>query len=337
MLRKKNWYKLMCVAGLVTPMVLLPATMVLAEDSTTPPAEAPVAVDYTPNDGLMIQELQNNSTPVIRVYKNFNAWWGENRDDAALSALGKTKNTDWFVHPISECRSGIPAGTDVVLFTSNSYGYSSTTAAQNDSECQANLENFLNGGGVLIVDMGDNDYSGGFIAPGSTGTPDPVRPDSCSDATLALPSHPMYTSHIAWNNNNIDMTSSCWHNHGNLAQGITLPAGSTTLMTAKYSGIEQPILSEYCYNKKGRVILDTLTKEFRGQNPTGNGSSIFLLNLFSYALSEDAKCIIPVEIDKGLIFINTIPGHEDQDYARFTMTDMTDLGDAAWENDPVDL
>jgi hypothetical protein len=43
-------------------------------------------------------------------------------------------------------------------------------------------------------------------------------------------------------------------------------------------------------------------------------------------------CVIPVAIN-GLIFINTI--HQDQDYARFKMTEMTGLGDAAQENDPV--
>lgn len=58
---------------------------------------------------------------------------------------------------------------------------------------------------------------------------------------------------------------------------------------------------------------------------------------FDNVLVTGASEAIPVEIDKGLIVINTIPGHEDQDYARFTMTDITDLGDAARSEDPVDL
>jgi hypothetical protein len=67
-------------------------------------------------------------------------------------------------------------------------------------------------------------------------------------------------------------------------------------MTAGYSGTEQPILAEYCHNG-GRVILDTLTKEFIGQTPFGSGASNFLLNLFAYSLSDAARCVIPVDVD----------------------------------------
>jgi hypothetical protein len=288
LLSKRDCSRLMCMAGVVAPMVVVPTTMVLAQDSTTIPVDPPIAVDYTPNNDLDLA-IQQADMPVIREYKDFNAWFGENRDEATLSALGKTVGTDWFVHPVSDCQNGIPAGTSVVLFTSNGWGESSTTVAQNDPACQQSLNNFLKGGGVLIVDMGDNDFEGGFIAPGAKGTPDLVFPDSCTDATLALAAHPMYTAEVAWNNDNIDMQDSCWHNHGNLAQGMTLPDGATTLMTASYSEVQQPILAEYCYNG-GRVILDTLTKEFTGQAPSGNGPSNFLLNLFSYALSPDAAC-----------------------------------------------
>jgi hypothetical protein len=231
------------MAGVFALYGMLPATMAMAQDSTTIPAGAPQALEYTPNNSLGIQA----ATPVIRVYKDFNAWWDENRDEATLTALGKTKGMDWFIHPVSDCKNGIPAGTKVVVFTSNSYGESSTTAAQNDPACQESLNNFLKGGGVLIVDMGDNDFSGGFIAPGANGTPDLVFPDSCTDATLtpAAIGHPIASAVVPWDNDNIDGQNSCYHNHGNLAQGITLPNGSTTLMTASYSGTEQPILAEY--------------------------------------------------------------------------------------------
>jgi hypothetical protein len=47
------------------------------------------------------------------------------------------------------------------------------------------------------------------------------------------------------------------------------------------------------------VILDTLTKEFSGQSPFGNGASNFLLNLFSYALSPAATCNQPPVADAG--------------------------------------
>ncbi len=301
----KKWCRGMCMAGVVAPMVMLSATMVLAEGSTTIPAEGPAPLDYTPNDGFGIQSL----TPVIRVYKDSNAW--SSRDDATLTALGKTQGTDWFIHPVSDCQNGIPAGTDVVLFTSNGYGSSSTATDQNDSICQTSLNDFLNDGGVLIVDMGDNLSSGGYIAPGLNGTPDYVFPDSCTDATLTAAAigpdniigtaddHAIVNASVSWDNDNIDMQQSCWHSHGNLAQGITLPNESTTLMTASYQGIEQPILAEYCYNGTGRVILDTLTKEFSGHTPAGSGASNFLLNLFTYALSPAAICNQPPVAEAG--------------------------------------
>lgn len=58
---------------------------------------------------------------------------------------------------------------------------------------------------------------------------------------------------------------------------------------------------------------------------------------FDNVLVTGASEAIPVEIDKGLIVINTTPGHGNQDYARFTMTDMTDLEAVAQSENPVDL
>jgi hypothetical protein len=134
---------------------------------------------------------------IIRVYKDFVAWGGENRDYLTLQAMGRILGQDWFEHPVADCAAGIPAGTTVVVFTSNSFGDEATratTSRQTDPACQAELTKVLLGGGVLIVDMGDNWYEGGvgFIAPGATGTPDLVLPyDStasdpgCRDATLS--------------------------------------------------------------------------------------------------------------------------------------------------------
>src|SRR5688500_13605115 len=58
-------------------------------------------------------------SPVIRTYKRTNAWFGDNRDHATLLALGKVVGTDYFVHPLTDLASGIPAGTTVALMTSN--------------------------------------------------------------------------------------------------------------------------------------------------------------------------------------------------------------------------
>ena len=73
-----------------------------------------------------------------------------------------------------------------MLFSSNGAGIVESTAAQNDPACQASLNDFVNGGGVLIVDMGDNDLEGGDMAAGATGSPSNIFPEPCDDATLAL-------------------------------------------------------------------------------------------------------------------------------------------------------
>ena len=87
----------------------------------------------------------------------------------------------------------------------------------------------------------------------------------------------------------------CFVAHGNLADGITLPVDATVLMTAEFGGT-RPILAEYCLGS-GRVILDTDTKEFSGQQPPGVGPARFLTNLLAYALSPEAGCVIDVDID----------------------------------------
>lgn len=261
-------------------------------------------------------------TAVIRTYKDFNAWWGENRDHATLidPPLGKIVLTDYFIHPMSALALGIPAATDVVLMTSNSHGLASTTMDQNDPMAQASLALFLSTGGVVIVDMGDNDNGGGYIAPGSVGTPDLIFPSPCDDATLGPDAlgpdeilgtpddHPMVlgpdgiVSSDDLNHSNIDLSSSCSIAHGNLEDGITLPPpgppfNTKVLMTASFGGVEKPILAEYCYGP-GLVIVDTLTKEFVGQNPWGYGPSSFMTNLFDYALNKsDASCCKLVDID----------------------------------------
>jgi hypothetical protein len=243
--------------------------------------------------------------PVIRVYKDTNAWFGENRDSATLSAIGKVLGVDWFVHPVAACQGGIPAGTAVVLFTSNGVGLSSSTAAQNHPACQAALAAFLESGGVLVVDMGDNDPVGGYRAPGAPGTPDYLFPSPGDDATLtpAAATHPVVLGAdgipgTADDLNNANIDECCFIAHGHLGAGggVALPATATSLMTAIFGGEPRSILAEYCRGS-GRVILDTITKEFFVHLPAGNGPSLFLTNLFTYALSPSAQCIQQVKLD----------------------------------------
>ena len=298
-----NARRTLILVVLAALLVLGPASLATAEGpagTTAVPAGEPAAPDYS-GEALALNALAS-ATPVIRVYKDSNAWFGENRDSASLLALGKTLGIDWFIHPISACQGGIPADTTVVLFTSNGFGSASATAAQNNPACQSSLTAFVAGGGVLVVDMGDNDSSASFMAPGATGSPTLVFPSPAHDATLtsAAAGHPIVVGPDGTigggddlDNTNIDMC--CSVAHGNLADGIALPADATVLMTAEFGG-PQPILAEYCL-EGGRVILDTDTKEFIGQQPPGVGPARFLTNLLSYALSPAARCVIEVDID----------------------------------------
>jgi len=115
--------------------------------------------------------------PVIRVYKNFDAWFGENRDHATLEFIGKDLEIadDYFVHPISDLSNfGIPDKTSVVLITSASApfpdGFDAVTQ-QNDPVAQENLDDFVRAGGVLILDLANNlgvvTGSPGYLAPGA--------------------------------------------------------------------------------------------------------------------------------------------------------------------------
>ncbi|MBW9172497.1 hypothetical protein K2F43_14905 [Clostridium estertheticum] len=201
--------------------------------------------------------------------------------------MGKILGTDYFIHPVSDLAVGIPCNTAVVLIPSNSEGSATSAAEENDPNAQANLKAFVRAGGVLIIDMGDNLLSGGYIAPCAKGTPDLIFPDPCRDVSLTKRAlkHPFANCPIQLNNNNIDMECGCSVCHGNLEQGITLPRDSTVLMTATFDNIQRAVLAEYRIGR-GHVILDTLTKEFVCQQPQGTGPSNILVNLFSYALCK---------------------------------------------------
>jgi hypothetical protein len=267
------------------------------KDSTVLPDDyQPGAVEYTRGD--LTAKIPGSLSPgessggVVRIYQDSIPWVGDNRHVATFNALGLVAGVDYFIHPITDCQSGIPEDTKLVVFPSNAAGLPSASTNQNHRKCQKALEKHLADGGVLLVDMADNDIGGGFVAPGSTGTPTLTLPDPCHDATLTAESsgHPVVTGPFVWDNENIDVVGgACSVAHGNLADGITLPADATPLMTAEFAEEPRPILAEYCVGA-GRVILDTMTKEFYWQNPAGNGPSVFMTNLFSYAMSEAAMC-----------------------------------------------
>jgi len=252
------------------------------------------------------------AAPVIRVYKNLDAWTP--REEQSLSALGKTQGTDWFVHLISDCASGIPAGTQVVYFTSNAYGDGVSTAQQRDPACQAALATFLAGGGKLVVDMGDNDGASGFLAPGSTGTPTYLFPDVIgigndvsptaealgADLTAGTPDdHPFLEGPDGVPGTGDDVTDAnsdgcCYQAHGSLDQGITLPPSAKPLLVARFQTVPRPILAEYCQGP-GRVIVNTMTNGYYGwlPNDTFPSAGFAQTSMLAYVLSTGSNCAWP--------------------------------------------
>jgi len=257
------------------------------------------------------KDMRRPAAPlVIEVFKNFDAWWGDNRDSATLAAFGKVSGIDWFVHPVSELADGISPNADVVLITSNSFGEPGARDEQNAPAAQANLAAFVAGGGVLIVDMGDNLWDGGFRAPGAVGTPDLVFPADEADAVLTaaaagpdgvlgttddhrLVRGPDGVPGTADDLTNTNIDACCYVAHGNLQEGIALPPTAVPLMTATFAGTQKPIVAEYCLGS-GRVIVDTVTKEFEAHQPQGHGPSYFLSALLAYAMDpkEHISCQI---------------------------------------------
>lgn len=248
---------------------------------------------YTTSAESMLLTVSSAGDTIWRTYKNYNAWWGENRDHHTLIALGKTWGVDYFVHPMSDLQSGIPPGTDVVLIASNSMAYSWQSRANRDAQkhpdAQAALVAFLEQGGTVIVDMADNDYPDGYRAPGSVGTPwlytpewAPIKPDPVRDVTLdpsaVANGHPFIRG---LTNDTIDMDTGMWVAHGNLTSGFEMPPNANILMTATFFGKQEPVLAEYPFGN-GLVIVDTITKEYRGHAPAGYPDSYIMGRLFCY-------------------------------------------------------
>jgi hypothetical protein len=244
------------------------------------------------------------ATAVVRVYQDEQPWFGANRAHTTLLSLGKVLNSDYFIHPLAALSAPIPAGTLVVIITSNSNGGAAQAVAETAPAAQANLAAFVSDGGTLIVDMGDNLVGGGFTAPGAVGTPTNIFPNPCDDATLTATAA---TDQIVLGpdgvagggddltDTNIDTQGPCYVAHGNLDEGIVLPAGARRIMTAAFPSGIRTIMADYTVGS-GCVILDTNTKEFMGQQPPGSGPGIVMRNLFSAAL-RGVGCVLPITID----------------------------------------
>ena len=84
------------------------------------------------------------------------------------------------------------------------------------------------------------------------------------------------------------LSSGCYVAHGNLRDGIELPAIAKVLLFADFGGVATPVMAEYEHGA-GRVIVTTITLEFAGHDPVGSGATHLLTNLFSYALEESGS------------------------------------------------
>ena len=267
-------------------------------DNIDSPALRSLTTAITATDGTYTDPRE-----VVRVYKNYNAWWGEDRDSATLSDMGLSRGYDWFVHDVSEMWSGIPDGTQLAVITSASSGdYLGQITEQNGPVSQASLQAFVQGGGTLLVGLADNDENYGYKVPGADGTPDLVLPSDCGGATMANTlfgddrlagtddDHPLLMGPDGMPATEDDLTpfdiglrGGCYSAHGNLNDGIALPEGARVLMTANFDGSQQPVLAEYEVGE-GTVLVTTLTMEYLEHSASGRGSSKFLTNLFDYAL-----------------------------------------------------
>jgi hypothetical protein len=295
--RKRNLGVVNSLAGLAAALLVGASPVhAIADDTRGVPPRT--VVDRSAKAAARVATPEAVRRGVVRIYRDTVPWFGENRDVATFISLGKVRGFDLFIHPLRALALGIPAGTKLVLISSNGEGVSSASTTQNSSAAQRSLEAFVRRGGNLIVDMGDNDPSGGYFAPGATGTPDYIFPNPCNDATFTAAATRGDAHRIVrgpdrrrgtaddLNDSNIDMPDSCSVAHGNLEQGITLPRNATRLLTATFDGTQKAILAEYRLGR-GLVVLDTVTKEFVGQNPPGRGPSLFMRNLFAYALARE--------------------------------------------------
>ena len=212
----------------------------------------------------------------VVIYKNFNAWFGENKDESVLiEDLGLIKGIGFDVLPMSTLADGnIPDGASLILITSASLGGTIGLAQiqqANTPAAQVALEAFVRGGGTLVVHLGDNVHGAGYIVPGLSGIADDAL--NCSGLTIVDPGHPVILGPNGvpdggfvddLNNsgtlpNGIDNGGRfCSDNHGSLA-GI-LPADVTVVL--REEGFQQrPVMATYPLGA-GDVFVTTLTLEF---------------------------------------------------------------------------
>lgn len=204
----------------------------------------------------------------IAIYKNYNAWFGSNKDESVLQGapFNLTPGVGYVVRPMSELAAGIPAATELIIITSASEGnYLNQITEQRAGA--ANLETWIRNGGWLVIHAGDNGpYPDNlsYLIPGLTGQKD--RELNCTGLTLNVANHALVRGPDAalstsddLTDTNIDMSAgNCYNNHGSLA-GV-LPGGAEVLINEQ-GGLQRPVYATYRLGS-GQVIVTTLTLEY---------------------------------------------------------------------------
>lgn len=234
------------------------------------------------------------------LFKSYEHWWGNEED--VLNSMGVVYDR----LPVSSLSDSawVSGGYKVALIASNDGGDTDVTSQEVSPEAQKNMYDFVSKGGYLIVNMGDNDASGSFIAPGPSNT------------SVGNPRYTFYNNVPCTNFGNVtkqgsetsifdgvDITSSqvCWTNHGNLVDAqYELPRSAKVFWTQTFDDGEKPIMAEYGVGC-GKVLVHTVTLEFWIAY-AGNNSILFN-NVIQYAFKshhdENDNCIKQDDIDCG--------------------------------------
>lgn len=226
---------------------------------------APAELDISALTPSTVAPEPLTGAPSIMIYKDYNAWWAENRDEHTLSAppFNLVRNVDYEVRPTFMLSTGIPEHVRTVIITSNSYGNPITALNVNQPYAQMALDMFVKAGGQLVVHLGDNslpDY--GFLVPG-------MRTRRVQDAydypmRINAPSSRFARGPDGIAGNSDDATAAsiavpqvtCCAFHGSLTGA--LPDNARVHVTDSYG---RPLYAEYSYGA-GRVIVGTITFEF---------------------------------------------------------------------------
>jgi hypothetical protein len=234
----------------------------------------------------------------IAIYKNYDAWFGENKDELFLQAapFNLVRDFGYSVRPMGELQSGIAEGTSLIIITSASLGGDAFNQISEQKAGFANLDGWVRAGGWLVIHAGDNAPGDGYTVPGLLGsrqTDDDqgcTRPDGnpfVTDLSLTTATHAFVRGPDATLGTADDLTndkidagrrySFCSDNHGSLA-GL-LPQNAEVLMVEESEARgSRPIYATYILGA-GRVIVTTLTLEFESHEPQT------LINHFFWAIN----------------------------------------------------